>query len=259
MSSPLKNIKYYIIMKNKTVIITGAASGIGKATATLFAKQGANVVISDIQEAEGAAVAKELSAAGGKASFFKTDVSKPEEMEALVDFAVKTYGKLDIAVNNAGIGGELNPTADISIEGWQQVISINLNSLFYGMKYQIQAMLKNGSGSIVNISSILGSVGFAGSAGYSAAKHGIIGLTQTAAIEYSAQNIRINAVGPGFIETPLLNALDAEMKKQLVALHPIGRLGKSEEVAELILWLGSDKSSFVTGSYYPIDGGYLAR
>ena len=120
-------------------------------------------------------------------------------------------------------------------------------------------MLKNSGGSIINVSSILGSVGFAGSAGYSAAKHGIIGLTQTAALEYSAQGIRINAVGPGFIETPLLNVLDAEMKKQLVALHPIGRLGKSEEVAELIYWLGSNKSSFVTGSYYPVDGGDLAR
>lgn len=246
-------------MKNKTVIITGAASGIGKATAALFAAQGANVIVSDIQETDGKTAVKEMIDAGGIASFFKTDVSKPEEMEALVNFAVKTYGKLDIAVNNAGIGGEISPLADMSIEGWQKVIAINLNSLFYGMKYQIQAMLKSGGGSIVNISSILGSVGFAGSAGYSAAKHGVVGLTQTAALEYSAQNIRINAVGPGFIDTPLLNALDAEMKKQLVALHPIGRLGKSEEVAELIYWLSSDKSSFVTGSYYPVDGGYLAR
>jgi NAD(P)-dependent dehydrogenase (short-subunit alcohol dehydrogenase family) len=246
-------------MKNKTVIITGAASGIGKATAILFAKQGANVIVSDIQETEGKEVVKNIIEDGGKATFFKTDVSKPEEMEALVNYAIKTYGKLDIAVNNAGIGGELNPVADMSIEGWQKVIGINLNSLFYGMKYQIQTMLKSGGGSIVNISSILGSVGFAGSAGYTAAKHGVVGLTQTAALEYSAQNIRVNAIGPGFIDTPLLNALDAEMKKQVVALHPIGRLGKSEEVAELILWLGSDKSSFVTGSYYPIDGGYLAR
>jgi NAD(P)-dependent dehydrogenase (short-subunit alcohol dehydrogenase family) len=246
-------------MENKTVIISGAASGIGKATAELFAKHGANVIVSDIQEADGNTVVKAIIAAGGKAAFFKTDVSKPQEMEALVNYAIKTYGKLDIAVNNAGIGGELNSIADMSIEGWQKVISINLSSLFYGMKYQIQAMLKSGGGSIVNISSILGSVGFTGSAGYTAAKHGVVGLTQTAALEYSAQNIRVNAVGPGFIDTPLLNALDAEMKKQLVALHPIGRLGKSEEVAELILWLGSDKSSFVTGSYYPIDGGYLAR
>jgi len=240
-------------------MITGAASGIGKATAELFAKQGAQVVLSDIQEEAGKATTESIVAAGGKAIFFKTDVSKPEEMEALVNFAINTYGKLDVAVNNAGIGGELNPIADMSIEGWQKVIGINLNSLFYGMKYQIKAMLKNGSGSIVNISSILGSVGFAGSAGYTAAKHGAVGLTQAAALEYSAQGIRVNAVGPGFIETPLLDALDAEMKKQLVALHPIGRLGKSEEVAELIYWLSSDKSSFVTGSYYPIDGGYLAR
>lgn len=246
-------------MKNKTVIVTGAASGIGKAAAILFAKNGANVIVSDLQESEGKAVVSDIIAAGGKASFFKTDVAKPEEMEALVDFAVKTYGKLDVAVNNAGIGGEINPIADMSIEGWNKVISVNLNSLFYGMKYQIKAMLKNGGGSIVNISSILGSVGFAGSSGYSAAKHGVIGLTQTAALEYSAQNIRINAVGPGFIETPLLSGLNAEVKQQLVTLHPIGRLGKSEEVAELIFWLSSDKSSFVTGSYYPVDGGYLAR
>lgn len=255
----IRFIHWPFIMKNKTVIITGAASGIGKATAELFAAQGANVIVADIQEVEGKAATESIVATGGKASFFKIDVSKPEEMEALVKFALKTYGNLDMAVNNAGIGGELNPVADMSIEGWQKVISINLNSLFYGMKYQIQAMLKNRGGSIVNISSILGSVGFAGSAGYAAAKHGVIGLTQTAALEYSAQKIRVNAVGPGFIETPLLDALDAEMKKQLVALHPIGRLGKSEEVAELILWLSSDKSSFVTGSYYPVDGGYLAR
>lgn len=246
-------------MENKVVIITGAASGIGKAAAELFANQGASVVISDIQESEGKLIAENITSSGGKASFFKTDVAIPEDMEALVDFTVETYGRLDIAVNNAGIGGELNPIADMSIEGWQKVIAVNLNSLFYGMKYQIPAMLKSGSGSIVNISSILGSVGFAGSGAYTAAKHGIVGLTQTAALEYSAKNIRINAVGPGFIDTPLLNALDAETKKQVVALHPIGRLGKSEEIAELILWLGSDKSSFVTGSYYSIDGGYLAR
>lgn len=246
-------------MKGKTVIITGAASGIGKATAELFAKEGANVVVSDINETAAKVVAEDIVSNGGKAVFIKTDVSKPEEMEKLVEFAVKTYGKLDIAVNNAGIGGEINPIADLSIEGWHKVIGVNLNSLFYGLKYQIQAMLKTGGGSIVNISSILGSVGFAGSAGYASAKHGILGLTQTAAMEYSAKNIRVNSVGPGFIETPLLDALDDEMKSQLVALHPIGRLGRSEEVAELIFWLGSDKASFVTGSYHPVDGGYLAR
>ncbi|WP_199119156.1 SDR family NAD(P)-dependent oxidoreductase [Pedobacter sp. ASV28] len=246
-------------MEGKTVIVTGAASGIGKAVAQLFAKAGANVVVSDIHEPDGIQLTQEINIAGGKASFFRTDVAVATEMKVLVDFAVSTYGKLDIAVNNAGIGGEQNPIADMSIEGWERVISVNLNSLFYGMKYQIAAMLASGGGNIINVSSILGAVGFAGSAGYSAAKHGVIGLTQTAALEYAAQNIRANAVGPGFIDTPLLNALDAQMKSQLVAMHPIGRLGKSEEVAELIFWLGSDKSSFVNGSYYPIDGGYLAK
>ncbi|MET4081967.1 NAD(P)-dependent dehydrogenase (short-subunit alcohol dehydrogenase family) [Pedobacter sp. UYP30] len=246
-------------MKDKTVIITGGASGIGAAAVRLFAIEGANVVVSDIDTLNGNKLVEEIRAADGIASFFKTDVSIPEEMEALVKFAVDTYGRLDIAVNNAGIGGEQSPIADMSVEGWQKVISVNLNSLFYGLKYQISAMLKNGGGSIVNITSILGAVGFAGSAAYSAAKHGIVGLTQTAALEYSAKNIRINAVGPGFIDTPLLDALSPEMKSQLIAMHPIGRLGKSEEVAELILWLGSEKSSFATGSYYPIDGGYLSK
>jgi NAD(P)-dependent dehydrogenase (short-subunit alcohol dehydrogenase family) len=244
-------------MKGKTVIITGAASGIGKAAALLFAKEGANVVLSDITDAE--KLAAEIRETGGKAIFIKTDVSKPEEMKKLVEDTVKIFGKLDIAVNNAGISGEQNLIGDMSIEGWENILKVNLHSVFYGMKYQVQAMLKTGGGSIVNISSILGAVGFAGAAGYTAAKHGMLGLTQAAALEYSAQNIRINAVGPGFIDTPLLQVLDSEMKKQIVALHPIGRLGKSEEVAELILWLGSSKASFVTGSYYPIDGGYLAR
>ncbi|GGI26488.1 SDR family NAD(P)-dependent oxidoreductase [Pedobacter mendelii] len=246
-------------MRGKTVIITGGASGIGKAAAGLFADAGANLIISDIDKLQGDLLVEEIFSKGGIATFYKTDVANPQQMEALVQYAVDTYGKLDIAVNNAGIGGEQNTITEMSLEGWQKIISINLSSVFYGMKYQIAAMLKNGGGSVVNISSILGAVGFASSAGYSAAKHGIIGLTQTAALEYSAQNIRVNAVGPGFIYTPLLNALDAKMKNQLIAMHPIGRLGKSAEVAELILWLGSEKASFVTGSYYPIDGGYLSK
>lgn len=180
-------------------------------------------------------------------------------MKELVTFAVETYGRLDVAVNNAGIGGESNPIADMSLEGWEKVISVNLNSLFYGMKYQIAEMLKTGGGSIVNVASILGQVGFEGSAAYVTAKHGAIGLTKTAALEYSSKNIRVNAVGPGFIETPLLNGLDEEVKQQLVALHPIGRLGRSEEVAELIYWLSCEKASFISGSYHPVDGGYLAR
>jgi NAD(P)-dependent dehydrogenase (short-subunit alcohol dehydrogenase family) len=246
-------------MKDKTALVTGGASGIGKATAMLFAKEGASVVVSDLQETAGESVAAAIRNAGGKAVFFKADVSVPEQMEALVNFAVQTFGRLDIAVNNAGIAGEANAVADMSIEGWQKIISVNLNSVFYGIKYQLRAMLKTGGGSIVNVGSILSAVGFAGAAGYTAAKHGIIGLTQTAAMEYATQNIRVNTVGPGFIDTPLLGSLNGEMIQQVTALHPVGRLGKSEEVAELIVWLASDKAAFVTGSYYPVDGGYLAR
>ncbi len=246
-------------MKNKIVIVTGGASGIGKATAELFATNGAMVVVSDHNEEHGEKTTKEINDKGGKAAFFKADVSIPADNEALVAFAIKTYGKLDVAVNNAGIAGEPNMIADMNVEGWQKVIDVNLSSVFYGMKYQIPAMLKNGGGSIVNIASILGAVAFPAAAAYVAAKHGVVGLTQSAAIEYSAQNIRINAVGPGFIKTPLLNALDEATMNMLVQLHPIGRLGESEEVAELIYWLASDKASFATGAYYPIDGGYLAR
>jgi NAD(P)-dependent dehydrogenase (short-subunit alcohol dehydrogenase family) len=244
-------------VNNKVAVFNGAASGIGKATAELLGKQRAKVVISDIQE--GKALADSKNSNGGKALFIKADVGNASEMEALIIETVKNFGALHIAVNNAGIGGESNAVADMSIEGWLKVININLNSIFFGMKYQIQAMLNTGGGSIVKISSILGSVGYANAAAYTATKHGIIGLTQTAALEYAAKNIRINAVGPGFIDTPLVNGLDASLKQQIIALHPIGRLGKSEEVAALIEWLASDAASFVTGSYYAIDGGYLAR
>jgi NAD(P)-dependent dehydrogenase (short-subunit alcohol dehydrogenase family) len=246
-------------MKNKVVIVTGGASGIGKATAELFATNGAMVVVSDHNEEHGEKTTKEINDKGGKAVFFKADVSIPADNEALVAFAIKTYGKLDVAVNNAGIAGEPNMIADMSVEGWQKVIAVNLSSVFYGMKYQIPAMLKNGRGSIVNIASILGAVAFPAAAAYVAAKHGVVGLTQSAALEYSAKNIRVNAVGPAFINTPLLSALDEPTLNMLVSMHPIGRLGESEEVAELIYWLASDKASFATGAYYPLDGGYLAR
>lgn len=248
-----------LIMKKKTAIITGAASGIGKSTAMLFAQNDFNVVLADVKEYELEEVCKSITHSGFKASFLKVDVKNPEEMKSLVDFTIKTYGKLDAAVNNAGISGEINHIADYGIEAWQNVININLNSVFYGMKYQIAAMLANGGGSIINVSSILGKVGFAGSSAYAAAKHGLLGLTQTAALEYSAKNIRFNSIGPGFIDTPMLSVLDEALKSQVSSLHPIGRMGKPEEVAELIYWLASDKSSFVTGSYYPIDGGYLAK
>ncbi len=246
-------------MKNKTVVITGAASGLGKAIAMKFAKNGANVVVSDINEEAGHKVVKEIEAANGIAYFVKADTSKPEANKMLVEKAIEKFGNLHYAVNNAGIGGELAETADYPIDSWKQVIDVNLNGVFYGTKYQIPAIIDAGGGAIVNMASILGSVGTANSIAYVAAKHGVVGLTKTAAIEYSSKNVRVNSVGPGYINTPLLDALDADAKKQLVQLHPIGRLGESEEVANLVYWLCSDEASFVTGSYYTVDGGYTAQ
>lgn len=249
------------LLQNKVAIITGGGSGIGEATAILFARNGAKAVVSDMNEAHGNAVAQKIREEGGDAVFIKADVGIPSECEHLVNQVIAKYGQLDIAFNNAGIGGESNPVADISIEGWNRIISVNLSSVFYCMKYEIAAMLKKDKGAIVNMSSILGSVGFANSAGYVAAKHGVIGLTQNAALEYSAKGIRINSVGPGFINTPLLSnaGIDDNVKKVLAQAHPIGRLGEPNEVAELVLWLSSDKASFVSGSYYPVDGAYLAQ
>lgn len=248
-------------LKNKIAIITGGASGIGAATALLFADKGAKVIVSDMNEKSGNEIVARIKSDGGEASFIKTDVSDPDDCSRLVIQTLKLYNRLDIAFNNAGIGGESNATGEMSIEGWNKVISVNLNSVFYCMKYEIQAMSKSGGGTIVNMASILGQVGFANAAGYVAAKHGVVGLTKTAAIEYSSKGIRVNAVGPGFIDTPLLDAagMDENVKRQIAGLHPIGRLGKPEEVAELVLWLSSAQSSFVSGSYYPVDGAYLSQ
>ena len=246
---------------SKIAIVTGAASGIGEAAALLYALHGAKVVVSDINETKGKDLVEKIKKNSGEAIFVKTDVSDASQCMALVDKTIEQFGSVDICFNNAGISGESNPVADMSIEGWNKMITTNLSSVFYCMKYQIAQMLKQGGGVIVNNSSILGSAGFANSSGYVAAKHGMIGLTQTAAIEYSKNGIRVNAIGPGFINTPLLSeaGIDKESQKALVQLHPIGRLGESNEVAELVIWLSSDKASFVTGSYYPIDGGYLAQ
>lgn len=246
-------------LKGKVAIITGAAKGIGESTALLFAKEGAKVVVSDVDDKNGRSVVKKIEEDGGKAIFVKADASAYKDHEELVAKTVESFGKLDIAVNNAGIGGPLAKTAEYPIDGWDDVIKLNLSGVFYGTKCQISEMLNNGGGSIVNISSILGQVGTANSPAYVAAKHGIVGLTKTAAVEYAKENIRVNSVGPGYIKTPLLDGLDDETLEYLVGLHPIGRLGKPEEVAELILWLASDKASFVTGNYYAVDGGYLAK
>lgn len=248
-------------LENKVAIVTGGASGIGAATALLFAAHGAKVIVSDMNEKSGNEIVSRVKSNGGEASFIKTDVSNPDDCSRLVIQTLKLYNRLDVAFNNAGIGGESNTIGEMSIEGWNKVISVNLSSVFYCMKYEIQAMSKNDGGTIVNMASILGQVGFANAAGYVAAKHGVVGLTKTAAIEYSSKGIRINAVGPGFIDTPLLDAagMDENAKSKIAGLHPIGRLGKPEEVAELVLWLSSSQSSFVSGSYYPVDGAYLSQ
>lgn len=246
-------------MKNKVALVTGASSGIGRSTALLYAREGASVVVSDVNENGGKETVELIIKAGGKAVFEYADVANPEDCKNLALSAVKHYGRLDYACNNAGISGEQNLTADYSIEGWKRVLDVNLNGVFYCMKYQIPLMLQSGGGSIINISSILGQVCFPGAPAYVAAKHALLGLTKNAAVEYGSQGIRINAVGPAFIKTPLLNVLDDATMNMLTQLHPIGRLGEPEEVAELVIWLSSNKASFVTGSYYAVDGGYLSR
>ena len=249
------------LFAGKVALVTGGGSGIGRATALLFAGEGAKVVVSNRSEKTGEETVRQIREAGGAALFVRADVSKPGDCENLVNKTMEAYGRLDAAFNNAGIGGELNPVADYSLQGWEDVLSVNLSGIFYCMKYEIPRLLKQEKSSIVNMSSVLGQVGFGPAPGYSAAKHGVVGLTQDAALEYSHRGLRINAVGPAFIETPMIAPVisDAKSREAVTALHPIGRLGKPEEVAELVIWLSSEKASFVTGSYYPIDGGYLAR
>ena len=249
-----------MLLDSKVAIVTGASSGIGRAIAILFAAQGARLVASDVDEPGGRATIERIEKAGGQAAFFKADSSSPQQNEALVQEAIRRYGALHIAVNNAGIGGPIAPTGEYPLDGWDKVIAINLSGVFYGMRYQIGAIQAAGGGAIVNMSSILGQVGLRGSPAYVAAKHGLVGLTRTAAIEYAPHKVRINVVGPAFIRTPLVEkSLTPDVLKMLEGQHPIGRLGTSEEVAELVLWLCSDKASFVTGSYYAVDGGYLAQ
>lgn len=246
-------------LEDRTAIVTGASSGIGRAIALRLATAGARVVVSDVDEEGGAKTVELIASQGGQAFFFEADTSKPEDNESLVREAEKRFGALHIAINNAGIGGPRAPVADYPLDGWEKVIAINLSGVFYGMRSQIPAMKRAGGGSIVNIASILGRVGFRGFCAYVAAKHGVVGLTKNAALEYAPEGIRVNSVGPAFIKTPLVESLDEETKRGLVDLHPIGRLGEAPEVAELVVWLASDKASFVTGAYYAIDGGYLAQ
>ncbi|WP_317165723.1 SDR family NAD(P)-dependent oxidoreductase [Sphingobacterium chungjuense] len=244
-------------LENKVAIVTGAGSGIGQAIAELFASNGAKVVVSDISVENGKAAVDKINAAGGDAIFVKADSSSAEDNKNLVATTVEHYGRLDIACNNAGIGGPAQPTGEYDIDAWDKVIRVNLNGVFYGCRYQLEQMGKNGGGNIVNIASIHGTVAAPLSSAYTATKHAVVGLTKNIAAEYATKNIRCNTVGPGYVLTPLLeNNLTQEMQDGIAAKAPMNRLGTPDEIAKLVLFLSSDDASFVTGAYYIADGGY---
>jgi NAD(P)-dependent dehydrogenase (short-subunit alcohol dehydrogenase family) len=239
-------------LEGKVALVTGGASGIGEAVVRRFAAEGAVVAVADLSEEAAEKLAVDV---GDGAHAEAADVSDPEAVRALVDRLMERHGRLDVAVNNAGIGGPAAPVGEYPIDGWRKVVSVNLDGVFYSMRYEIPAMLRGGGGSIVNMASILGAVGFAQAPAYVSAKHGVVGLTKAAAIEYSQQGVRVNAVGPGFIDTPLLTE---EIVKAVTPLHPIGRIGTPEEVAAVVAFLASDEASFVSGAYYTVDGAYTA-
>jgi NAD(P)-dependent dehydrogenase (short-subunit alcohol dehydrogenase family) len=246
----------------KIALVTGGGSGIGQATALALAREGAKVVVADVVVEGGEETVNRIKNGGGHAVFIKTDVAQEADAEAMVQHAVDTYGRLDCAFNNAGIAGAAARTADYTRAQWDRVIAINLTGVWLCMKYEIQQMLKQGGGAIVNTASVAGLVGFRSGPAYVAAKHGVVGLTKTAALEYAKAGIRVNAVCPGVIRTPMFERglkVDPRIEETMSAREPIGRLGKPEEIAEAVVWLCSDAASFVTGLPMAVDGGWVAQ
>lgn len=247
------------MLKGKVAIVTGGASGIGRATALLFAREGAKVVIADYNPTGGQETLGMIKEVGGEATFIETDVSKPEDVERMVEETIKTYGRLDILFNNAGIA-ETAKVTEASLDHWERVLAINLRGVFLGCKYAIPKMIESGGGSIINTASIAAEVGFNETAAYVASKHGVVGLTKTIALDYAASGIRANTVCPGVIRTPMvMDGLDEAAREYVVSLHPLRRMGEPEEVAEAVLFLASERSSFITGTCLFVDGGYTAR
>jgi len=248
------------IFKDKVALVTGGSFGIGRATAIAFARRGAKVVIADWMEDKETLAA--IQASGGEAIFVKCDVSKDADVKNMVDKAVSQFGRLDFAFNNAGVEGLSAPTHECSEENWDKTIDVNLKGVWLCLKYEIMQMLKNGGGAVVNNASIAGLVGFPNIPAYVASKHGVIGLTNNAALEYAKSKIRVNVVCPGVIKTPMIDRFTGkskEVEKQFESMEPVGRLGQAEEVAETVIWLCSDASSFVTGDAIPVDGGWTAQ
>jgi len=248
-------------LEGKVGLVTGGTSGIGRETAVLFAKAGAKVVVAGRREVEGNETIEKVRAAGGDGLFVQSDVSKAAEVEALIQKAVEKFGRLDVAFNNAGVEGGWAPIVNQTEEDWDRTIAINLKGVWLCLKYEIRQMLKQGgSGAIVNMASIIGLTGSAGVAAYSASKHGVIGLTKTAALETAKNGIRINAVCPGFTETPMADRVfrAPAIRKYVQSCHPIGRFGKPAEIAEAVVWMCSDRASFMTGQSLVLDGGFLA-
>jgi NAD(P)-dependent dehydrogenase (short-subunit alcohol dehydrogenase family) len=251
------------MLAGKVALVTGGSTGIGKASSLAFAREGARVVVADTNVNGGEETVRDIKKSGGEALFIKADVLMAAEVEALVKTTVDTYGRLDCAFNNAGIAGVFGvSTHEYPEESWDRVIAINLKGVWLCMRYEIPPMLKQGGGAIVNTASIWGVVGASGVSAYVASKHGVIGVTRAAALEYASQGIRINAVNPGTIRTPILNPFIAgipDFESIITALHPIGRIGRPEEVAEAVVWLCSDAASFVTGQNLAVDGGYTTQ